>query len=106
MMNKKIFLSTLVAILLVTFLVMLVSAKDALFDVDPQITWSVVGGGGGHVEIADGMVALDSTIGQATVGEVSAATDGDTAELCAGFWCAWESWLVWFKAYLPITLQE
>ena len=75
MMNKKIFLSTLVAILLVVFLVMLVSAKDALSDANPQVTWSVVGGGGGHVETADGKVALDSTIGQPAVGKVSAATD-------------------------------
>ena len=105
-MKKKIFLSSMLAILLVVFLVMLVSAKDAWSSADPQITWSVVGGGGGRVETADGKVALDSTIGQAAVSEVSTTADGDTTELCSGFWCAWESWLDWFKAYLPIILQE
>jgi len=105
-MKKKIFLSSLLAILLVIILVMLVSAEDIRSSADPQITWSVVGGGGGHVETEDSKVALDSSIGQTVVGEVSASTDVNTTDLCAGFWCAWESWLDWFKAYLPITLQD
>ena len=106
-MKKKItYLCLLVFVLVSLGIIAIVSGVAARTSANPQITWSVVGGGGGHVETTDGRYALDSTIAQPITGEMSVTTDGDTTELCAGFWCAWESWLDWFKAYLPITLRE
>lgn len=103
MMNTKI---SILILLVLLGIIVVVGTGVAKTSANPQITWSVVGGGGGFVASTDGSVDINGTIAQPITGEVSATADGDTTELCAGFWCAWESWLDWFKAYLPITMRE
>jgi len=106
-MKKKIsYFSLLVILLVLLVIIVVVSTGAAKTNADPLITWSAVGGGGGLVESIDGSIAINGTIGQPAIGEMAVTTDGDTIELCAGFWCAWESWLEWFKVYLPLTLRE
>jgi len=46
-----------------------------------DITWKVLGGGGGRV--TSGSVALDGTIGQPVTGAVSQPS----LALCSGYWC-------------------
>ena len=106
MKKKSSYFSLLVILLVLLGIIFVVSTGAAKTNADPLITWSVVGGGGGLVESTDGSVAINGTIGQPAIGEMAVTTDGDTIELCAGFWCAWETWLNWFKVYLPLTLRE
>lgn len=61
----------------------------------PTVDWWVVGGGGGHVEASP--YALDGTIGQGAVGEVS-----NSYELCSGFWCGAAE----YRIYLPLVLRN
>jgi hypothetical protein len=61
-----------------------------------DVTWSVIGGGGG--QSGAGVFRVEGTIGQAIAGEVAAAPYA----LCAGFWCASGGEAV----YLPLVLRS
>ena len=63
----------------------------------PTIPWSVIGGGGGHLEVAP--YILDGTIGQPVVGWVSNLP----YELCAGYWCGA---VIPYRVYLPLVLRN
>ena len=58
-----------------------------------EISWYVIGGGGGLAE-SDGYT-LNGTIGQPLVGRSS----NNDSDLCSGFWCMS---LQWIKIFLPI----
>jgi hypothetical protein len=60
------------------------------------LSFYVIGGGGGHAEA--GVFAIETTIGQAIVGEVS----GDPQDLCSGFWC-W-GWV--YTSHLPLIMRN
>jgi hypothetical protein len=85
---RRIIISVLLAFLLL--------ASVALAQDTPDISWSVIGGGGGHAE--DTLYALDGTVGQAIVGQISSVPYKN----CAGFWCAWEG----FQLSLPLVLKN
>jgi hypothetical protein len=76
--------------------VLLLLASVALAQDTPDISWSVIGGGGRHVEAAP--FALEGTVGQAIVGQISSVPYKN----CAGFWCAWEG----FQLSLPLVLKN
>ena len=88
---KKLRFTFLIAALLLVFTATFVTMAHAA--APPAINWYVMAGGGSHVESGDGVFALDSTIGQPTVG-----TSGD---LCSGFWCGFSEWLAELHIYLP-----
>ena len=91
-MTKKRTIQISVAVLL-----MLIAAGSALArPLDFDLSWHVIGGGGGHVEAGD--YALDATVGQAVAGVTSNAP----YELCAGFWCGMGR----YKVYLPLILRN
>ena len=79
-----------------TMAVLLLLASVALAQDTPDIFWSVIGGGGGHAE--NTLYALEGTVGQAIVGQISSVPYKN----CAGFWCAWEG----FQLYLPLVLKN
>jgi hypothetical protein len=79
----------------------LLLAGVALASGVPSVDWNVIGGGGGYLK-ADTTV-LNTTIGQAVVGEVS---DGKLG-LCSGFWCGSDD--IYnppdIHIYLPLVLR-
>jgi hypothetical protein len=79
-----------------TMAVLLLLASVALAQDTPDISWSVIGGGGGHAE--NTLYALEGTVGQAIVGQISSVPYKN----CAGFWCAWEG----FQLSLPLVLKN
>jgi hypothetical protein len=87
-MKRKAILLALVAVILASSVVL--AAPTAL-----QLPRSVFSGGGARV--AAGSYALDGTIGQAIVGEVSMGG----YRVCSGFWCG----LGIYKILLPIIFK-
>ncbi|MBC7226209.1 MAG: hypothetical protein H5T61_03130 [Thermoflexales bacterium] len=85
-MKRAILLASL-AFLLLTGSVMAQGASS--------IPWSVIGGGGGHAEAAP--YALDGTVGQPIVGQVS------NYSLCSGYWCGAAAQV---RVYLPLVLRN
>lgn len=65
-----------------------------------DLSWRVIGGGGGHAEA--GNYALDGTIGQAVAEVVS--NGGYT--LCSGFWCGAAVAAMEYNIYLPMVLKN
>jgi hypothetical protein len=84
--------------LLTTLLVVFISLvmTPVLAAGDSEISWYVIGGGGGPAESS--VYTLNGTIGQSLVG---ISSDSDR-ELCSGFWCLS---LQWVKVYLPIIFR-
>jgi hypothetical protein len=62
-----------------------------------DLTWSTIGSGGGHAEA--GPYALDGTIGQPIVGQVTSLP----YDLCVGFWCGGAAGL---RLYLPLVMRN
>jgi hypothetical protein len=62
-----------------------------------DLSWHVIGGGGG--KMASAGHTLQGTTGQALVGQMS----GSGHNLCSGFWCAGEAE---YRVYLPLTLRN
>ncbi len=87
-MKRMAIVATLIALLLL--------GGAVLAQGTPAIPWSVLGGGGGHAET--GSIALDGTIGQPMVGQVSNLSYA----LCAGFWCGTAQ----YRVYLPLVLRH
>ncbi len=85
-MKRRIILLILISALLLVGSVR--AAPNAL-----DISWQVIGAGGGHVEA--GAFALDATIGQPVVGIV----EGGSFNLCSGFWCRL---MAISRNYLPV----
>jgi hypothetical protein len=88
-MKRKVFLLSLIA------LTLLVSGARAAPNA-PELSWYIIGGGGGHVE--NGIYSLDSTIGQMVVG----TTSNGVYDLCSGFWC---QAIAFARTYLPLILR-
>jgi hypothetical protein len=65
---------------------------------EPDISWSLVGGGS---PVSWGGVSLSGGVGQAVAGETVPGQDG----ICSGFWCA-PGWVPWHTSvYLPTVLR-
>jgi len=60
-----------------------------------SLDWSVIACGGGSSQVS--MISLDSTIGQAFVGEATVSS----LNLCVGFWCN----EVFYRLFLPLILR-
>ena len=86
-----------IVVLSLVLLCSLVAACVAWANGTPTISWSVIGGGGGHLEAAP--YILDGTIGQPIVGQVANLP----YELCAGFWCQVAAQ---YRVYLPLVLRN
>ena len=65
-----------------------------------DVSWYVIGGGGGHSSNAP--YVLNGTIGQAAAGTVILAGPYDH---CAGFWC-WGWLFMRENMYLPVVLRD
>jgi hypothetical protein len=61
----------------------------------PSLDWSVIACGGGSSQVST--ISLDSTIGQAFVGEFTVSS----LKLCVGFWCN----EVFYWLFLPLILR-
>ena len=98
--KRKIFLP---ATALLCGLLIALSGAEGLAAVTQSIDWTVIGGGGGQVESDDGVIVLNSTLGQPVVGLTS---NGDTdTDLCSGYWHACVEVTSWRYVYLPIVLR-
>lgn len=106
MKNKISILIFLVFLLVLLGIMVVVGTGAAKTSADPQISWSLTGGSGGYITSSNGVYALVFTVGQSAFGAVSKTTDSDTIELYAGFWCLPESWRTYWRAFLPITMQD
>ena len=62
----------------------------------PTIDWYVMGGGG---PATSGNTQLDSTVGQAFVGEYASGS----TDLCVGYWCVI---VAGYNVYLPVVLRS
>lgn len=70
----------------------------ARVSVNNDLSWHVIGGGGGTMESAGHTV--QGTLGQPVTGQ--AASSGHT--LCSGFWCGEGAGE--FKVYVPLIIRE
>jgi len=86
-----------IALLVVAFSFMLLLANMAWAVDGYDLSWSIIGGGGGHLEAAP--YILDGTIGQPIVGQAASLP----YELCAGFWCQVAAQ---YRVYLPLVLRN
>ncbi len=82
----------LLLLTLLTLLTLFVSVARAADSYD--ISWHVIGGGGGG-PVSAGVYTLDGTIGQPVTWTVS----NGAYEHCAGFWCTVNNF---FGIFLPI----
>ena len=93
-MNRKYVFVTLLAVIL---LVVVSAGGVALArPLDFDLSWHVIGGGGGHSEA--GSYVLDATVGQAVAGIVS----NPPYNLCTGFWCG----MGVYKTFLPLVMRN
>ena len=83
-------------VMLIAALALLLLAGVALAFDGYDLSWDVIGGGGGHSEAAP--YALDGTIGQAVAGPVSSAS----YDLCSGYWCGGAAGN---NIYLPLIMR-
>ena len=67
----------------------------AAVEATPSLDWSVIACGGGSSQVST--ISLDSTIGQAFVGESTVSS----LKLCVGFWCN----EVFYRLFLPLILR-
>jgi len=88
------------AAILLALAALFLLAGVALANGSYDLSWHVIGGGGGHAEA--GNYSLDSTAGQAVAETVS--NGGYT--LCSGFWCGAAVAAVEHKIYLPMVLKN
>lgn len=83
----------LVLAILLTLAVPVLAQVSSNYD----LSWHVIGGGGG--KMASAGHTLQGTTGQALVGRMSSAGH----DLCSGFWCAGEAE---YRVYLPLALRN
>jgi len=83
-------------VMLIAALALLLLAGVALAFDGYDLSWDVIGGGGGHSEAAP--YALDGTIGQAVAGPASSAP----YDLCSGYWCGGAAGN---NIYLPLIMR-
>lgn len=88
-------MSSKVFIILTLIFCLFSSTSLAADEATPTLDWSVIAGGGGTAQAAS--YTLNSTIGQAVVGQSSVAT----FNLCVGFWCS----EVIYRLFLPLILR-
>lgn len=89
-MIKKPYLIFLLICILVAHFVSFAAAEAT-----PTLDWWVIASGGGTAQVS--AYTLDSTIGQAVVGQSSVST----FNLCVGFWCS----EVIYRLFLPLILR-
>jgi hypothetical protein len=85
----------MVVMLIAALALLLLTGVALAFD-GYDLSWYVIGGGGGHSEAAP--YALDGTVGQAVAGPVSSAP----YDLCSGYWCGGA---VEYNIYLPLIIR-
>jgi len=95
MRKRKVFSQVIVAVIVALAALLLLAGVALAFD-GYDISWYVIGGGGGHSEA--GPYALDGTIGQAVAGPVSNAP----YDLCSGYWCGGAAGN---NIYLPLIMR-
>jgi hypothetical protein len=86
-----------VAILVGIILLALASIAFAQVSSNHDLSWHIIGGGGG--QMASAGHTLNSTLGQ----PATDPTSSDEHALCSGFWCAEAAG---FKVYLPLVLRN
>ena len=92
-MNKKNKLRYLILLVVVVSLLLSGAVLAAnTFEINP---W-VIGGGGARVEQGD--YVLNTTVGQAVVGDTALGS----TELCTGFWCG----MGLYKIKLPVVVRN
>ena len=95
MRKRKVFSQVIVAVIAALAALLLLASVALAID-GYDLSWDVIGGGGGHSEAAP--YALDGTIGQAVAGPVSSAS----YDLCSGYWCGGAAGN---NIYLPLIMR-
>lgn len=96
MKKRKSFSQVIVAVIVVLAALLLLAGVALAVD-GYDLSWYVIGGGGGHSEAAP--YALDGTVGQAVAGPVSSAP----YDLCSGYWCGGAAGN---NIYLPLIMRN
>ena len=82
-----------ISLFIVCVLLVAASASAATNAID--LSWNVLGGGGGRV--TSGSITLEGTIGQSVAGAVSQSP----LDLCSGYWC--DTGVSGHQIFLPLV---
>ncbi len=90
-MKKKLWI-----LIMLTTLMLSWAGSLAAVEATPSLDWSVIACGGGSSQVSS--TSLNSTIGQAMVGESTVSS----LKLCVGFWCS----EAFYRLFLPLILRS